>query len=157
MFAAPGLYEKEKKAATQFVIAAVLALLAGILFCYLGILPAIFPFLLSFGKDLILPLPTIRSSVSIIIRLFLIFGLIFEIPVASFYLAKIGLLKEKSLKGARKLIFLLSFVIAAIITPPDVISQLIVGFPLYGIFEISIILTKIGENIHSRKQRDTGK
>ncbi len=150
LFVAPGLYEKEKKAALSFVTFTVLSLLAGVAFCYFIILPVIFPFLLSFGKDMILPLPTIKNSVSIIIRLFFIFGLIFEIPLVSFFLARIGLLRGDLLKGARKFIFLLSFVVAAIITPPDVVSQVIVGFPLYGIFEISIILARLGEKLHGR-------
>jgi sec-independent protein translocase protein TatC len=151
MFVIPGLYHREKKAAIQFVSMAVLALLLGILFCYFIILPVLFPFLLSFGAELIKPMPTIKSSVSVVIRLFLIFGLIFEIPVTSFYLAKIGLLSSEVFKGARKFFFLLSFVIAAIITPPDVISQLIVGFPLFAIFEASIVLAKLGEKMYRKK------
>lgn len=145
LFITPGLYEKERKASISFVTMAVAGLLAGISFCYFIILPVIFPFLLSFGKDLITPLPTIKSSISVALRLLIIFGLIFEIPVVSFYLARLGLLKGDFLKGARKIIFVLSFVIGAIITPPDVISQLIVGFPLYLIFEISIFVAMIGE------------
>jgi sec-independent protein translocase protein TatC len=150
MFVVPGLYSREKKASLQFVSMAVLALFLGILFCYFIILPVLFPFLLSFGKELIKPLPTIKSSVSVVIRLFLIFGLIFEIPVTSFYLAKIGLLRSEFFKGARKFYFLLSFILAAIITPPDIISQLIVGFPLFAIFEASMLLAKLGEKIHMK-------
>ncbi len=148
MFVVPGLYSREKKATLQFVSMAVLALFLGILFCYFIILPVLFPFLMSFGKELIKPMPTIKSSVSIVIRLFLIFGVIFEIPVTSFYLAKIGLLRSEFFKGARKFYFLLSFVIAAIITPPDIISQLIVGFPLFSIFEASMLLAKLGEKMY---------
>lgn len=155
MFVVPGLYDREKKAAFQFISMAVFALLIGISFCYFLILPVLFPFLLSFGKELIKPLPTIRSSVSVVIRLFLIFGLIFEIPVTSFYLAKIGLLRSSTFKGARKFFFLLSFVIAAIITPPDIVSQLIVGFPLFAIFEASILLARIGEKIYLKKIRQS--
>ncbi len=152
LFIAPGLYEKEKKVSLQFVSMAVISLISGIAFCYYVILPVIFPFLLSFGKELIKPLPSIKSSVSVVIRLMLIFGLIFEIPVISYSLARVGLLKGSFLKGARKTIFIFSFIIAAIITPPDVISQLIVGFPLYAIFEISIYVAIAGERVYRKKQ-----
>lgn len=155
MFITPGLYKKERTAAMQFVSMTVVAMCLGMLFCYLTILPVLFPFLLSFGKELITPMPTIKSSVSVVIRLFLIFGFIFEIPIISFFLAKIGLLKGDLLTGARKFFFLISFVIAAIITPPDIISQLIVGFPLYAIFEVSILLARAGEKIYRKKMKDT--
>ncbi len=155
-FISPGLYEKERKVSIQFISMAVLSLLAGVSFCYFVILPVIFPFLLSFGKELIKPLPSIKSSVSVVIRLMLIFGLIFEIPVVAYSVARVGLLTGDFLKGARKAIFVISFIIAAIITPPDVISQLIVGFPLYAIFEVSIIVARLGERAHKRSMGGKG-
>ncbi len=142
-FVAPGLYRHEKKYVVPFVLAGSFFFAIGILFAYTIALPIGFKFLLGFATDFIKPLPSMKEYLSFSIKFLLAFGLVFEFPVVLVLLARIGVVDAKTLARQRKYAILLIFVFAAILTPPDIISQLIVALPMIGLYELSILLSKL--------------
>jgi len=143
MFVAPGLYQKEKKFLIPFVISSSILFIAGALFGYFVVFPFGFKFFMSFANEFIKPLPSVKQYFSFSTRLLLAFGLVFELPVATFFLTKMGLVTDIFLKRQRKFAVLLIFVAAAILTPPDVITQLMMAGPLLVLYEISILVSKL--------------
>jgi sec-independent protein translocase protein TatC len=142
-FVAPGLYRHEKKYVIPFVLAGSFFFAIGILFAYYVALPVGFKFLLGFATDFIKPLPSMKEYLSFNIKFLLAFGLVFEFPVILVLLARIGVVDAKTLARQRKYAILLIFIFAAILTPPDIISQLIVALPMIGLYELSILLSKL--------------
>jgi len=142
-FVAPGLYRNEKKYVIPFVLAGSFFFAIGILFAYYVALPVGFKFLLGFATDFIKPLPSMKEYLSFSIKFLLAFGLIFEFPVVLVLLARIGVIDAKTLARQRKYAILLIFIFAAILTPPDIISQVILAFPMIGLYELSILLSRI--------------
>jgi sec-independent protein translocase protein TatC len=142
-FVAPGLYRHEKKYVVPFVLAGSFFFAGGILFAYYIALPVGFRFLLGFATDFIKPLPSMKEYLSFSIKFLLAFGLVFEFPVVLVLLARIGVVDAKTLARQRKYAILLIFIFAAILTPPDIISQVIVALPMIGLYELSILLSKI--------------
>jgi sec-independent protein translocase protein TatC len=142
-FVAPGLYRHEKRYVVPFVLAGSFFFALGILFGYFVALPVGFKFLLSYATDFIKPMPSMKEYLSFSIKFLLAFGLIFEFPVVLVLLARIGVVDAKTLARQRKYAILLIFVFAAVLTPPDVISQVMVALPLMGLYELSIILSRI--------------
>jgi len=142
-FVAPGLYQKEKKYVVPFVLGGSLFFAVGVLFAYFVAIPIGFKFLLGYATDFIKPLPSMKEYLSFSIKFLLAFGLVFEFPVVLVLLARIGVVDAKMLARQRKYAILLIFVFAAIITPPDFISQVLMALPLIGLYELSIFLSKI--------------
>jgi len=142
-FIAPGLYDHEKKYLFPFVTLSTIFFIGGVLFAYFVIFPIAFRFFLGYASDNITPLPSIKEYLSFSCKLLLAFGVVFELPLFSLFLAKIGLINASLLKRNRKYALVLIFVVAAIFTPPDVVSQLLMAFPLIFLYELSIVLTKI--------------
>ncbi len=142
-FVAPGLYRHEKKYVVPFVLAGSFFFAIGILFAYYVALPVGFKFLLGFATDFIRPLPSMKEYLSFSIKFLLAFGLVFEFPVVLVLLARIGVIDAKTLARQRKYAILLIFIFAAILTPPDIISQVIVALPMIGLYELSILLSKL--------------
>jgi sec-independent protein translocase protein TatC len=142
-FVAPGLYRHEKKYVVPFVLAGSFFFAIGILFAYYVALPVGFKFLLGFATDFIKPLPSMKEYLSFSIKFLLAFGLVFEFPVVLVLLARIGVVDAKTLARQRKYAILLIFIFAAILTPPDIISQVIVALPMIGLYELSILLSKL--------------
>jgi sec-independent protein translocase protein TatC len=142
-FVAPGLYRDEKKYVVPFVLAGSFFFAIGILFAYYVALPVGFKFLLGFATDFIKPLPSMKEYLSFTIKFLLAFGLVFEFPVVLVLMARIGVVDAKTLAKQRKYAILLIFVFAAILTPPDIISQVIVALPMIGLYELSILLSRI--------------
>ncbi len=142
-FVAPGLYRHEKRYAVPFIFAGSFFFALGILFGYFVALPVGFKFLLGFATDFIKPLPDMREYFSFSIKFLFAFGLVFEFPVALVLLARMGIVDAKTLARQRKYAILLIFIFAAILTPPDVISQVILALPLVGLYELSILLSRI--------------
>ena len=142
-FVAPGLYQKEKRYVVPFVLGGSLFFAMGVLFAYFVAIPIGFKFLLGYATDFIKPLPSMKEYLSFSIKFLLAFGLVFEFPVALVLLARIGVVDAKMLARQRKYAILLIFVFAAIITPPDFISQVLMALPLIGLYELSIFLSKI--------------
>jgi sec-independent protein translocase protein TatC len=142
-FVAPGLYRHEKKYVIPFVLAGSFFFAIGILFAYYVALPVGFKFLLGFATDFIKPMPSMKEYLSFSMKFLLAFGLIFEFPVVLVLLARIGVIDAKTLARQRKYAILLIFIFAAILTPPDIISQVILALPMIGLYELSILLSRI--------------
>ena len=154
-FCSPGLKSKER----NFLIA---SLLAGTLFFLLGVafarfisLPFVLRFLIQFtGEVDVSASISIQQYVSFILTLFVIFGLVFELPVISVLLTGLGLIKAEWLKKGRKIMIVIIFITAAIITPPDVVSQIMVALPMIGLYELSILLSTLVGKRRREKEDD---
>lgn len=143
LFLAPGLYEHEKKLVIPFVFFATLMFLIGGSFAYYIVIPVGFDFLVAFGSKVVTVLPSIGKYVGFFTKLMIGFGIAFELPVLTFFLAKIGLVDDKMLKNFFKYAVVLIFILAAILTPPDVISQVLMAAPLILLYGVSIYIAKI--------------
>ena len=144
MFVAPGLNSRERKYLYALMPATILAFLAGAAFGYFVMFPPMVRFLLEFGSDVAMPLISIGSYVNLMLTLLFWMGLIFEMPVVIFFLAKIGLVKPSFLSRNRRYALVLAFVLGAIITPTfDPINQSIVAAPIIVLYEASIWLAKL--------------
>ncbi|MDO9351547.1 MAG: twin-arginine translocase subunit TatC [Deltaproteobacteria bacterium] len=142
-FVTPGLYRHEKRYVIPFVAAGSFFFALGILFAYFVAIPVGFKFLLGYATDFIKPMPSMKEYLSFSIKFLLAFGLVFEFPVVLVLLARIGVVDAKTMARHRKYAILLIFIFAAVMTPPDFISQLLMAIPLMGLYELSIILSKI--------------
>ncbi len=142
-FVAPGLYRHEKRYVIPFVAAGSFFFVLGILFAYFVAIPVGFNFLLGYATDFIKPMPSMKEYLSFSIKFLLAFGLVFEFPVVLVLLARIGVVDAKTMARHRKYAILLIFIFAAVMTPPDIISQLLMAIPLMGLYELSIMLSRI--------------
>jgi sec-independent protein translocase protein TatC len=142
-FVAPGLYRHEKKYVIPFILLGSFFFALGICFAYYVALPAGYRFLLSYATDFIKPLPSIKEYLSFSIKFLLAFGLVFEFPVVLLILARIGIIDAKAMAKRRRYAILLIFVFAAVVTPPDLISQVLMALPLIALYELSILLAKL--------------
>jgi sec-independent protein translocase protein TatC len=142
-FVAPGLYQKEKRYVVPFVLGGSFFFALGVLFAYFVAIPMGFKFLLGYATDFIKPLPSMKEYLSFSIKFLLAFGLVFEFPVVLVLLARIGVIDARALSQRRKYAILLIFIFAAVVTPPDLISQVLMALPLMGLYELSILLSKI--------------
>jgi len=143
MFVAPGLYRNERKYALGFVIASSILFIGGAVFGYGLVFPFGFKFFVGFESELLQPLPALKQYFSFSMRLLLAFGVVFELPIVIFFLARMGMVTDKFLRRNRKWAILLTFVAGAIFTPPDVFTQLLMAVPLIILFEISIWVARI--------------
>ncbi|HEY8606987.1 MAG TPA: twin-arginine translocase subunit TatC [Noviherbaspirillum sp.] len=139
-FIAPGLYTHEKKLVMPLVISSSLLFLAGIAFCYFFVFGVIFKFINEFAPKSISVAPDIESYFSFVMTLFIAFGLTFEVPIVVIVLVRMGLVTVEKLKEIRPYVIVGAFVIAAVITPPDVMSQLLLAVPLCLLYEFGIIV-----------------
>ncbi len=142
-FVAPGLYRHEKRYVVPFVLAGSFFFALGILFGYFVAIPVGFKFLLGYAADLIKPMPSMKEYLSFSIKFLLAFGVVFEFPVVLVLLARIGVIEAKTMARHRKYAILLIFIFAAVMTPPDLVSQILMALPLMGLYELSIILSRI--------------
>jgi sec-independent protein translocase protein TatC len=142
MFVAPGLYQKEKKFVLPFVIISSLLFAGGALFGYYVVFPVGFRFLVGFSTENIRALPSLQLYLTFCLKLLLGFGLVFEFPVLAYFLGRIGILDSKMMAKNRRIAILLIFIVAAVITPPDVVSQILLAVPLYLLYEVSIVVVK---------------
>jgi sec-independent protein translocase protein TatC len=140
-FIAPGLYPKEKKIVMPAVIVSTVAFLGGILFCYF-LLPFLFKVLTGYAGSRLDPFFKIDEYFSFLLKLSISFGLVFELPVVSFILARIGVLKADFLVRHARIAIVIIFVLAAILTPPDIFSQLALAVPLLALYGISILVAR---------------
>jgi len=152
MFLAPALYQKEKRYIIPFVLFSSILFAAGALFGYLVVFPYGFKFFISFATEDIQALPSVKQYFSFAIRLLLAFGLVFEMPIVVLFLTKIGLITPNKMKKFRKFAILGSFILSAILTPPDVATQLMMALPIIILYEISIFLSKA---IYRKKEEES--
>jgi len=141
IFVSPGLHQKERKLVVPFVIASTLFFLLGVCFCYGVALPFAFQFFEGQYMDLaISPQIRIGEYFEFILKTMLVFGLVFEMPVISFFLAHFGLLTAKWLISNLRISIVVIFFVAALLTPPDVVSQLLLAFPLLFLYALCILV-----------------
>ena len=143
MFVAPGLYDKEKRLMVPVVVLSTVFFVGGAFFGYFIVFPYGFKFFLGFASEIIRPLPSMREYLGFASKLLLAFGVVFELPLIITFLARLGMVSVGFLKKNRKYALLLFFVGAAILTPPDVVTQIMMALPLLLLYEISIIGARI--------------
>ena len=143
MFISPGLYQHEKRFAIPLLLSSIILFYAGIAFAYYLIFPIIFGFLSGIGPEGINYLPDINSVLSIALKLFFAFGLAFEIPIATMLLIWSGMISHRSLSDKRPYIVVAIFIFAMLLTPPDVISQVLLGIPMWILFELGLIFARV--------------
>jgi len=153
-FISPGLYKSEKKYVFPFVLFSTLFFLGGSSFAYYVVFPFGFKFFLAFGTDFIKPMLSIKEYLSFSFKLLLAFGIIFELPIFMFFLSRIGLVNSKTLKTKRKYAILLIFITAALFTPPDVVTQVLMALPLMLLYEVSVWVVKLGEKKASEEEEE---
>jgi sec-independent protein translocase protein TatC len=151
-FILPGLYEREAKIVIPIVFFSTFFFLLGVVFCYFILLP--FGLSFFYGQAPVDTVPTLMMSdyLSFILVLLLAFGIVFQLPVVSYFLGKIGLISSDFLAKGRRYALVVIALVAAVITPPDFISQLGIGIPLYILYEISIIIVRLTGTAEKRKQ-----
>ena len=142
-FVAPGLYPQEKRLLVPLALATGLFFAAGAFFGYFVVFPPAFEFFLSYNSESVTAMPALGEYFGFCIQLLLAFGLIFELPVLAFFLARFGLITAAWLKKIRGYAYIAAFIIAAVLTPPDVVSQLLMAGPLLALYELSIVIVKV--------------
>lgn len=153
-FVCPGLHIKERNYTLPFVILASIFFVVGVLFSYFFILPLGLHFLLTYKTSGILPNITIGNYIAFTLQLSLVFGIVFEFPLIAVFLTKIGILKPVLLAKNRKYAILIIFIVSAILTPPDVVTQILMVVPLLILYEISVISCSL---IYKDKKKETDK
>ena len=143
MFVSPGLYQKEKRLLVPVVFLSSLFFIGGALFGYFIVFPWGFKFFLGFASETIKPMPSMKEYLSFSSKMLLAFGLVFELPLVLTFLARLGVVSVDFLKKYRKYALLIFFTGAAILTPPDVVTQIMMALPLMVLYEISIIGARI--------------
>tara|TARA_B110000858_G_scaffold52034_1_gene60251 strand:- start:344 stop:1069 length:726 start_codon:yes stop_codon:yes gene_type:complete len=141
-FVAPGLYKREKIIVVPLFLSSVFLFYAGMAFAYYLVFPLVFTFFTSASPDGVLVMTDIRSYLDFVLKLFFAFGLSFEIPVAIVILSWVGLVDPSRLGKKRPYIFVLCFSLGMLLTPPDVISQILLAIPMWLLFELGLVLSK---------------
>jgi len=137
-FVAPGLYSHEKKLVVPLIVSSTLLFFAGVAFCYFFVFGKVFAFIQSFAPKSITAAPDIEAYLSFVLNMFLAFGAAFEVPVVLVILARMGIVSVEKFKEFRSYFIVIAFVIAAVITPPDVVSQLSLAIPMCLLYEVGI-------------------
>ena len=137
-FVAPGLYRHEKKLVLPLVVSSTILFFIGVAFCYFFVFGQVFKFIQQFAPKSITAAPDIEAYLSFVLTMFIAFGAAFEVPVAVVVLARMGLVSIDKLKAFRGYFIVLAFIVAAIVTPPDVVSQLALAIPMCILYEVGI-------------------
>jgi len=154
-FVAPGLYRHEQKLARPLLLSAMLLFYAGCAFAYFLVLPVVFGFLTGIAPEGVAVMTDISRYLDFVLVLFLAFGFSFEVPVAVVILVLLGWVDVAQLKAARSYVIVGAFIIAAVITPPDVVSQLMLAIPMCLLYELGILAAR-GVGKRSRKAQADG-
>jgi sec-independent protein translocase protein TatC len=141
-FIAPGLYEHEKKLALPLVAASTSLFYLGVAFCYYFVLSRVFVFVANFAPKSITPMPEAEKYVSFVMTMFLAFGITFEIPIVVIVLVRSGVVSIEKLKEVRPYVIVGAFVVAAVVTPPDVLSQFMLAVPMCLLYETGLLVSR---------------
>lgn len=141
-FVAPGLYRHEKRMATPLLLSAIALFYVGCAFAYFVVMPLVFGFLTATVPDGVSMMTDIAKYLDFVLLMFLVFGLCFEIPVATVILVMLGVTTPEQLKASRSYVIVGAFVVAAIVTPPDALSQILLAVPMCILFEIGLIAAR---------------
>jgi len=142
-FVAPGLYSHEKKLVMPLVVSSTLLFFVGVAFCYFFVFGQVFKFIQGFAPKSITAAPDIEAYLDFVLSMFLAFGMAFEVPIVVIVLARMGVVSIQKLKDFRSYFIVLAFVVAAIVTPPDVVSQLALAIPMCLLYEVGIWAAQI--------------
>lgn len=142
-FIAPGLYQHEKKMALPIIFSSTVLFLIGIAFCHFIVFGQVFAFINDFAPQSITPAPDIEAYMSFVLTMFLAFGMTFEVPIIVVVLVYLGVISIEKLVEIRGYVIVAAFVIAAIVTPPDVMSQLFLAIPICILYEVGILFAKL--------------
>ena len=142
-FIAPGLYSYEKKLVLPLVLSSTLLFFAGVAFSYYFVFGQVFKFIQSFAPKSITAAPDIEAYLSFVLTMFLAFGLTFEVPIVVIVLARLNIVSVEKLKSYRGYFVVIAFIVAAIVTPPDVVSQLALAIPMCLLYEVGIWAAQI--------------
>ncbi|MFY9477642.1 MAG: twin-arginine translocase subunit TatC [Aquabacterium sp.] len=144
-FVAPGLYANEKQLVMPLIISSTLLFFTGVAFCYFFVFGKVFHFIQQFAPKSITAAPDIEAYLSFVLNMFLAFGAAFEVPVVVVILARMGIVSVAKLKEFRGYFIVVAFVIAAVVTPPDVVSQLALAIPMCILYEVGIWAAQLAE------------
>jgi sec-independent protein translocase protein TatC len=150
-FVAPGLYQHEKRFALPLIVTSTLLFLGGVAFCYFFVFGKVFAFINNFAPKSITPAPDIENYLNFVMTMFIAFGVTFEIPVVVVVLVRMGLVSVEKLTEARPYVIVGAFIVAAVVTPPDVVSQLLLAIPMCLLYELGILF---GRFVVVRPHRD---
>ncbi|KPK74353.1 MAG: hypothetical protein AMJ89_06590 [candidate division Zixibacteria bacterium SM23_73] len=153
-FVVPGLFEREIKMVIPVVLSSTIFFLIGATFCFLFVLPLSIKFLLGFGTEKLKPMIKIGDYISFVSYLILAFGAVFELPVICYFLGKIGLITPQTLTKGRRYAIVGMLVLASLITPPDMFSQLMLAGPLYFLYEVSIVVVRIVQRRKNKEEQE---
>lgn len=142
-FIAPGLYAHEKKLVAPLVVSSSILFIVGVAFCYFFVFGVIFKFINEFAPKSISVAPDIESYFGFVMTLFIAFGITFEVPIVVIVLVRMGLITVEKLKELRPYVIVGAFVIAAVVTPPDIMSQLLLALPLCLLFEVGLLVAPL--------------
>jgi len=142
-FIAPGLYQHEKRIALPLVFVSTVLFVAGIAFCYFFVFGRVFAFINEFAPKSITPAPDIENYLNFVLTMFVAFGITFEIPVIVMVLVRTGVIGVAKLKEVRPYVIVGNFIVAAILTPPDVVSQFMLAIPMCLLYELGILFAGI--------------
>ena len=145
LFISPALYKEERKYGVAFILFGTFLFLTGVSFVYFVVYPLAFEFLMTFGGDKDTPMIKIDEYLSFITTTTLVFGLTFEMPLILAVLGRLGIVSSDMLKASRRYTVVILALVSAVVTPPDLISQILLLIPLYLLFEFSIYLVKVIE------------
>ena len=151
-FVAPGLYQHEKRLALPLIVSSTVLFLSGMAFCYFVVFKTVFHFIATFAPQSITPAPDIEAYLNFVMTMFLAFGLTFEVPVAVVLLVKTGVTTVAKLSAARGYVVVGAFVLAAVVTPPDVVSQFLLAVPLCVLYELGLLAARF---VKSRESDST--
>ncbi len=143
-FVAPGLYRHERRAFLSYVLSSVALMIAGGAFAFYVVFPLVFSFFLGFSTDTIVAMPAVREYLSLVLKLLFAFGLSFQIPIVMLLLVRLDLVAVETLSSRRRHVIVWAFIIAAILTPPDIISQSFLAVPMLLLYELGLWLARMG-------------
>jgi len=144
-FVAPGLYRHEKRLALPLIVSSTLLFILGMAFCYFFVFHTVFRFIAHFAPQSITPAPDIEAYLSFVMTMFLAFGVTFEVPVVVVLLVKTGVVPLAKLRRARGYVIVGAFIVAAVVTPPDVVSQSLLAVPLCLLYELGLLVARLVE------------
>ncbi len=153
-FVSPGLYQREKMMVLPLVLVSTALFAAGGGFCYYVILPIIFKFLIGYSGDLIVDNITISNYIGFTGLMLLSFGVFFQLPVAAYFLGRVGLVNVRMLSKGRRYAIIIILILGAVLTPPDVFTQLLLATPIYVLYEVSIGVVWLAARQRERRERE---
>lgn len=142
-FVAPGLYNHEKRLFLPLVVISSLLFFTGMTFAYFAVLPLVFEFIVFFAPDGVAVMTDISEYLGFVLSMFLAFGVTFEVPVFVVLLVRTGMVSLQKLKSIRRFVLVGAFIVGAIFTPPDVLSQILLAVPVYLLYELGIVLASL--------------